>query len=166
MAARVGKRMRSLGMADYRQYLRHVMEDNSGDETVQLLDAISTNVTSFFREPEHFQFLSETVGKWIAKGQRRVRVWSAASSTGEEPYTIAMTLLETIKEPGIDAKILATDISTRVLRECVAGVYPAAKMKGVPGDLLKRYFEMRRRDDEVHMRSGEQVKGPGDVRAT
>lgn len=143
VAARVGKRMRALGMADYRQYLDYVLEDRSGDETVQLLDAISTNVTSFFREPDHFAFLSQTVAQWIAKGQRRLRIWCAASSTGEEPYTIAMTLLETAREPGMDMKILATDISTRVLRECAEAAYPAAKVHTVPPDLRQRYFDIR-----------------------
>lgn len=141
VAARVGKRMRSLGMQDYRQYLQFVLDDRSGDETVQLLDAISTNVTSFYREPDHFTFLADTVGRWIAQGQRRLRIWCAASSTGEEPYTIGITLLETVREPGVDMKVLATDISTRVLRSCHVGVYEASKVKTVPTSLRERYFD-------------------------
>lgn len=150
VAARVGKRMRTLGLQDYRQYLQFVQQDSSGEETVQLLDAISTNVTSFFREPEHFTFLAEQVKTWLAKGQRKLRIWSAASSTGEEPYTIAMTLLDAVKEPGVDMKILATDISTRVLRECEAGRYPAAKLKTVAPALRERYFESRSGEEGVH----------------
>lgn len=141
VAARVGKRMRSLGMQDYRQYLQFVLDDRNGDETVELLDAISTNVTSFYREPNHFTFLAEQVGKWLAKGQKRLRIWCAASSTGEEPYTIAMTLLETARDPGTDMKILATDISTRVLRDCEAATYSAAKVKTVSPELRERYFD-------------------------
>lgn len=150
VAARVGKRMRSLGMEDYRQYLQYVLEDRSGDETVQLLNAISTNVTSFFREPDHFTFLAEQVGKWLAKGQRRLRIWSAASSTGEEPYTIAMTLLEAVQDSNVDTKILATDISTRVLNECTAACYAAAKIKSIPVELRDRYFDARRDSQGLH----------------
>ena len=114
---------------------------------VHLLDAISTNVTSFFREPDHFTFLQDVISKWLAKGQRRFRIWSAASSTGEEPYTLAMTLCETIRDPGVDARILATDISTKVLQVCAAGTYSQAKLKGVSGELLQKYFD-RHSDDE------------------
>ena len=158
VAARVGKRMRTLGMQDYRQYLDYVLDDRSGDETVQLLDAISTNVTSFYREPDHFKFLAAAVRKWIAQGQRKLRIWSAASSTGEEPYTIAMTLLEAVKEPGVDMKILATDISTRVLRICTAGAYEAAKLTGVPAELRDRYFEACRDGGDLRYVARQRLK--------
>src|SRR5690349_11738643 len=115
VCARVGKRMRAVGIGDYKGYLDYVMRDQSGAEVVQLLDAVSTNVTNFFREPEHFDFVQTAMQRWIGAGQRRFRFWSAASSTGEEPYTLAMTLLETTGTQTLDLKILATDISTRVL---------------------------------------------------
>ncbi len=149
VAARVGKRMRTLGMSQYRQYLDHVVQDRTGDEMVQLLDAISTNVTSFFRESDHFTFLSDAVRGWIGKGQRRLRIWSAASSTGEEPYTIAMTLREAIDQPGIDTKILATDLSTRVLKICHEGAYDESKVKTVSRDLLHKYFDRRSDPDKT-----------------
>jgi chemotaxis protein methyltransferase CheR len=141
VASRVGKRMRSLGLHEYGEYLDYVLQDRAGDEMVQLLDAISTNVTSFFREPDHFTFLSEVVKGWLTQGQRRFRIWSAAASTGEEPYTLAMTLCEALQEPGVDARILGTDISTRVLQACAAGVYGATKLRGVPADLRQKYFD-------------------------
>jgi chemotaxis protein methyltransferase CheR len=141
VASRVGKRMRCLGLSEYNDYLDYVLQDRAGDEMVNLLDAISTNVTSFYREPDHFTFLTDIVTKWQAKGQRRFRIWSAASSTGEEPYTVAMTLCEAIREPGVDARILATDISTKVLQACKTGTYSQAKMVGVPTDLRQKYFD-------------------------
>lgn len=141
VCARVGKRMRALGVPDYRAYLQHIKQDESREEIVQLLDAISTNVTSFFRESAHFDFVREAVSKWLAKGQRRFRFWSAACSTGEEPYSLAITLLETFGGRSVDMKILATDISTRVLAHSREGIYEAEKLKQVPSPLRERYFQ-------------------------
>ena len=117
------------------------MRDDSGDEMVQLLDVISTNVTSFFRENEHFEFVTTIMKRWLDAGQRRFRFWSAASSTGEEPYSFAMTLMEAAAGQSVDMKILATDISTRVLASASAGVYGQEKLKTVPPALRQRYFE-------------------------
>ncbi len=144
VCARVGKRMRTLGIRDHRTYLRHVMHDDSGEEVVQLLDAISTNVTSFFREPRHFDFIGQVVSEWFSKGQRRFRFWSAACSTGEEPYSLAMTLLEQLDGRSADTRILATDISTRVLEKCRIGTYTPDRLEPVPQVLRDRYFERRR----------------------
>lgn len=141
VSARVGKRMRALDISSYADYLEYVKADDSGNELVQLLDAISTNVTSFFREPRHFEFLSEVLARWQAEGQRRFRLWSAASSTGEEPYTIAITILESLQMHGLDVRILATDISTRVLEACLRGEYAPAKLDPVSGQLRERYFK-------------------------
>lgn len=144
VSARVGKRMRALGVVEFRDYLRILDEDATGNELVQLIDAISTNVTSFYREPVHFDFLAKQFAHWREQGQQRFRFWSAACSTGEEPYTIAMTLLEAARGNPGDVRILATDISTKVLEKCREGVYAAQKMEGVPAELRKRYFEQHR----------------------
>jgi chemotaxis protein methyltransferase CheR len=141
VTARVGKRLRELGMDDDRAYLRHIVEDQSGEEIVHLLDVISTNVTSFFRESSHFDFIGGIFTQWLAAGQRRFRFWSAASSSGEEPYSLAMTLLSRLAGVETDIKILATDISTRILRRAVNGVYAADKVAPVPPDLQKRYLQ-------------------------
>lgn len=148
VSARVGKRMRSLGLEDFGAYLAYVKGEGGEEEVVHLLDAISTNVTSFFREPAHFDFIRDEVRGWLAAGQRRFRFWSAASSTGEEPYTLAMTLADLGADGGMDARILATDISTRVLREAQRGIYPAARAASVPADRLSRHF-LRVRDGET-----------------
>lgn len=143
VSARVAKRLRALMLDDHRAYLRLLKEDESGQELIQLLDAISTNVTSFYREPLHFQLLEKIVGEWREKGQQRFRIWCAASSTGEEPYTIAMTLREVFGTAPVDARLLATDISTKVLARAQEGIYTEERVKPVPKTLLNRYFDKR-----------------------
>ncbi len=147
VSARVGKRMRALKMTDHKEYLDRVMNDSTGEEIVQLLDVISTNVTSFFREDAHFRFIEEKVQEWLDQGQTRFRFWSAASSTGEEPYSLAIILSELFNRTNVDAKILATDISTRVLQKCREGRYSEDKVKPVSKVLRDRYFTHDRGDD-------------------
>ncbi len=144
VAARVGKRMRALGLTVYEDYLAHVQRDQTGEEIVLLLDAISTNVTSFYREGAHFEMLSGLMEKWIGQGQRRFRFWSAACSTGEEPYTMAITLREALGGRPADVRILATDISTRALGRAIEGVYEAEKVAPIPLQVRNRYFDMVR----------------------
>ena len=136
--ARLAKRLRELGLTSEREYLDRLRNDGD-DEVVLFLDAISTNFTKFYREPDHFETLREHILELKAAGQRRFRIWCAASSSGEEPYTIAMTL-DPILE-GCDWKILATDISTRVLALAVAGVYGAEEIEGIPPAMLQRYLD-------------------------
>ncbi len=140
ISARVSKRMRTLGINEYKSYLEVILHDRTGKEVIYLLDNISTNVTSFYREPQHFEFISEIYRRWIAKGQTRFRFWSAASSTGEEPYTLAITLNETANGRLPDTRILATDISTRVLEKCNSGCYEGDKLQTVPAPLREKYF--------------------------
>jgi chemotaxis protein methyltransferase CheR len=130
--ARVSLRLRALGMSSYREYLELLRSDRTGEELVQLIDAVSTNVTHFFREDEHFTFLGKVVDHWTRAGKDRLRIWSAACSTGEEPYSIAMTLDAALGGRRCDTKILATDISTRVLAEAQAGRYPESRLSTVP----------------------------------
>lgn len=148
VTARVGKRMRVLGIDNHRDYLERVVKDQSGEEVVHLLDAISTNVTHFFREANHFTFLEEVYKEWVNAGQRRFRIWSAACSTGEEPYSLLMTLLSAVEHRNIDLKLLATDISTRVLSASIAGEYAKDKVKNVPQSLLTKFFDTRVVDGE------------------
>src|SRR5262245_9859660 len=97
--ARLQKRLRTGGFTSFGAYLEHVEHDQSGAEITALLDAIATNHTSFFREPQHFEFLKATVVPGLGPGQR-LRVWSAACSSGEEPVTIAITLLDALADAG------------------------------------------------------------------
>ncbi|MEA3287211.1 MAG: CheR family methyltransferase [Candidatus Marinimicrobia bacterium] len=140
VSARIGKRITALQMPDHRSYLDYLDQDDSGDELVQLLDVISTNVTSFFRESDHYDFVSQIIPDWLSQGQKRFRLWSAACSTGEEPYSLAMTLLDIPRIVNADLKILATDISTRVLAHSLSGVYPKKSLKTVSPKQLKLYF--------------------------
>lgn len=141
LAARLGKRMRAIGIDDYEDYLRLIEADESGEELRLLLDAVATNVTSFFREPAHFEFLRSATIDWLESGQRRFRFWSAACSTGEEPLSLAMTLAEARAGYDADVRILATDISGRALMRCRDGIYRAEKATSIPPDLALRWFD-------------------------
>jgi chemotaxis protein methyltransferase CheR len=145
VTARVARRMHQLGQTRVADYIAHVRADASGEEMVLLLDAIATNTTSFFREPAAFTMLAEVVGGLLERGQRRIRVWSAASSTGEEPFTIAMVLAEVMRgrgldEQSVDLAVLATDLSTKVLDRCRQALYSESVLRPVPADLRARYF--------------------------
>lgn len=142
--ARIAKRLRANGCNSASEYIDRVLADTSGEEFAVLIDAMSTNLTSFFRESDHFNHLT---GKFlpplIAKRRnRRIRCWSAGCSSGEEPYTLAMVLQETFKDKGTwDIKILATDISTQVLRAARRGIYSPERLKNVPVPMRGQYFE-------------------------
>jgi len=144
--ARLAKLLRQRGCAEFPQYMRHVLEDTSGREFSLLIDAVSTNLTSFFREEGHFEFLAgrflpALVEKKRRAGSLRVRGWSAGCSSGEEPYSIAITLIESL--PGrerFDVKVLATDISTSILDKARLGVYDAERTAPVPPALKSRYL--------------------------
>lgn len=143
VSARIAKRQRVLSLQSAEQYLEYLEQDSSGQELNHFLDVISTHFTSFFREPEHFVVLRQELENRLSAGQRRFRFWSAASSTGEEPYSMAMSLLEALKgvRAKVDLKILATDISLRSLEEARAGVYPGPRVELIPAELRQRYLE-------------------------
>lgn len=158
VTARVGKRLRALGVETYEDYLDILINDESGEEVVNFLDVISTNVTHFFREAAHFVHLAEVYKQWLDQGQTRFRFWSAASSTGEEPYTIAMTLKDVSDSSKIDSRILATDISTRVLAACMKGEYDAEKVNNIPKQMLSKYFQPATLNGKPAYRVGSQLK--------
>jgi chemotaxis protein methyltransferase CheR len=139
--ARLQKRLRTHGMSSFSAYLAFVESDSSGDELVALLDAIATNHTYFFREEQHFAMLaSRVVPEWRTRAAGGpFRLWSAACSSGEEPYTIAMTLAD-LPSP-IDFGLLASDMSTKVLAMARAAVYKRTAVEAVPKDVLRRHFE-------------------------
>jgi len=139
LQARLGKRMRKIGLSDFKDYLKLVQEDTTGNEIIEVLDAISTNVTHFFRENAHFEFLDQVLRKWDAKGKKCYRIWCAAASTGEEPYSIAITMNEALSDLS-NAKILATDINTRVLTTAKQGVYAADKVERISPAIVRKYF--------------------------
>ncbi|NUQ00314.1 MAG: protein-glutamate O-methyltransferase [Armatimonadetes bacterium] len=140
LAARLASRMRALGLISYHDYLAHVTADPGGEELVHLLDAVTTNVTSFYREPVHYRLLERQARRWVAAGASRLRLWSAACASGEEPYTLGMVLAETLGY-GVDWRILATDLSTRALRRAQEGCYSASRLTALPATLRQRYFQ-------------------------
>ncbi|MDH4184207.1 MAG: protein-glutamate O-methyltransferase CheR [Nitrospinota bacterium] len=144
---RLNKRIRALGLSSFGEYFRIVEEDRSRKELTEMIDAVSTNVTSFFREIKHFEFLAnKAIPETLARkknGPFEFRIWSAACSSGEEPYSILFTLLEHEEfGPKWKVKMLATDISTKVLQKAMKGAYPQNKMEGMPDGLLKKYFDL------------------------
>lgn len=130
--SRLSRRLRLLRLANFGEYCLKLQSDPL--ELAPFINALTTNLTSFFRERHHFNFLeTELVPYWQQRKQRRLRVWSAACSSGEEPYSIAMTLAEHFPAAsGWDLKILATDLDTNVLARAEAGVYPLAGMEAIP----------------------------------
>lgn len=150
--ARVGRRLRALGLRSEVDYLERLEADTSGEEIVQFLDAIATNHTSFFREPDHFDLVRTLVGQWQREGLRRLRIWSAASSTGEEPYTLAFVLEEALEATEVDWRILATDISTRVLAKAESGRFEKGKVDHLLQEQRRRFFEESDTSDELVVR--------------
>lgn len=146
---RLGRRLRILGLSDFAQYCR-LLESPDGDtERHNLINAITTNHTSFFREPHHFDYLAKTILPALAEargnGPGRLRIWSAGCSTGEEPYTIAMTLRG--HQPSLadwDVRVLATDLDTNVVAHAAAGVYDAERIASIPAASRKRFMTGQR----------------------
>lgn len=144
---RLSRRLRALGLDSFRAY-RQILERGDGEELVQFCNAITTNLTSFFREAHHFEYLREQLlspRAADARGPRRLRFWSAGCSSGEEPYSLAMTIYEALPEARRwDIKILATDLDTEVLARGQRGVYDEERVRGLPAARVERFF---RHDD-------------------
>lgn len=152
VSARLGKLLRAGGFRSFDAYYEHVVADRSGAALTSMIDCLTTNHTSFLREPEHFRVLT---GRILPEYRDReaLRVWSAACSTGEEPYSIAIMLLEALgrsPKPRID--ILATDISTRALEIARHATYTRDRLAGLPGDLRARYFSQRAKEVTYSLR--------------
>ncbi|MBO8130576.1 MAG: methyltransferase [Candidatus Marinimicrobia bacterium] len=141
VSARLNKRLRALRIDSYNDYLEYLINDREGNEIIQMIDVITTNVTSFFREADHFDFLKEIMISWVNSGYRRFRIWSAGCSTGEETYSIAFTILNSIPTyADMDLRILGSDISTDVINRAKKGEYDEEKMRNVPYNYQKRFF--------------------------
>ncbi|MFH1675024.1 MAG: protein-glutamate O-methyltransferase CheR [Pseudomonadota bacterium] len=164
MHARLSKRLREIGVESFREYYQFLTRGDSKAEMVQLMDAISTNLTSFFRESEHFDYLNEEGFPEIFAGTKsswRVRLWSAGCSTGEEPYSLGVTLLNYLHLQGLgslDIKILGTDISTRVLKEALNGVYSEDRVVKIPEADRRRFFDKFKRGEDYYYRVKNSVK--------
>ncbi|MBI5545923.1 MAG: chemotaxis protein CheR [Deltaproteobacteria bacterium] len=158
LIARIARRQRALGLTSAREYLDYLEADRTGGEIVSFLDVITTNFTSFLREPEHFEHLAQEVLRWVKGGAKRLRFWSAASSTGEEPYSMALTLLEALGDAPIDLRILATDLSTAVLAKARDGIYDEEALEPLPASQKLRYFERVADGDRQLYRASEALR--------
>jgi chemotaxis protein methyltransferase CheR len=149
LVARLQKRLRALRMRSFDEYCDYLFSPNGlRQELIHMIDVVTTNKTDFFREPRHFDYLTQTALPELMNGNgtRRLKVWSAGCSTGEEPYTLAMVLEEFAERcPGLSFSILATDISTRVLETARCGIYQKDRAEPVSPVLKRKYF-MRSRD--------------------
>ena len=142
LEGRLRRRVRELGLGSLDAYCAFLFEDDGLEaEQVHLIDVVTTNKTDFFREPAHFDFMVEkALPKMLRENRRSIRAWSAACSTGAEPYTLAMLLDDFCsRNRGWDYSILATDLCTQVLGQAVRGVYPAAMIEPAPVGLRKRH---------------------------
>jgi chemotaxis protein methyltransferase CheR len=149
---RLSKRLRQLGLDSFRDYYDRMIHDRTGEELFQLINAISTNVTTFFRESSQWEFLEENLPNLLAhKKQKKLRIWSAACSSGEEPYSIVMFLRDHLRDYNQwDIKILATDISKKVLKKAIEGVYEEKDVANMPKTFLSNHFD--RINEDGHKR--------------
>ena len=156
--SRLARRIRALKLKNFDQYINY-LEQHKEAEFREFINAITTNLTSFFREPHHFDYLSDTIIAQIKerhKMDKRVRFWSAGCSTGMEPYSIAMTINNKFPSDW-DVKILATDLDTNVLATAQEGVYEGQYVTGIDDSLLKKYF--------LHDASGDRYKVKKDLKS-
>jgi chemotaxis protein methyltransferase CheR len=141
---RLSRRLRALGMSTFRDYRALLAGPQGKAELGEFTNAVTTNLTSFFRENHHFDYLREHVLAPMAEGagrRRRLRIWSAGCSTGEEPYSIAITIAETLPDwQKLDIKILATDLDTDVLSRAASGLYAEDRVRGLGPRRLAKFF--------------------------
>jgi len=160
LVSRLMRRVNALKLPTFGTYYHQVLGD--GNEMVRLLDAVCTNETWFFRNPQHFSFVKETLCPiWLAdaaagRRPRRVSLWSAAASSGEEPFSLAMVLLDAL--PGWDVQVLATDLSSRVLERAQEATWPIEKSGDIPPACLKRYMLRGTGTQEGKMRAGPELR--------
>jgi chemotaxis protein methyltransferase CheR len=141
--SRLIKRLRALSISSFNGYLRHIKDDRTKQELHTMIDALTTNKTSFFRENQHFEYLRTRILPELKKRGPGLRVWSAGCSSGEEPYSIAMLLCEEWPQNDLsNVRILATDISSRILAKARAGEYEKENLKDMPAAYLSKYFSL------------------------
>ena len=147
MQSRLSSRLKALHLDSYKQYIDYVFsgKDKDSHEIIMMIDAMTTNLTEFFREPQHFDFMKGTVlPQYAAQGRNQIKIWSAGCSTGQEPYTLSMVMASYIKNNPLssirDYSVLATDISTKVLDKAASAIYPMDAVKGIPKEIMHQYF--------------------------
>ena len=171
VVSRLSKRVRDLNLDSFSRYIRH-LEVNPAEAGV-LFNCVTTNVTSFFREKHHFEYLENTylpgLEAFYAKSEKatakKLRVWSAGCSTGEEPYTLAMVLCNYFKnKKNWQIKILATDVNTEALHKGLKGIYSRKESEGIPYDCLKSYFKLGTGPNSGFFKANERLQALIDFR--
>jgi chemotaxis protein methyltransferase CheR len=150
---RLARRLRALDLTDFTDYCIFLKSDEGSVEISHLVNAITTNLTSFFRENHHFQHLrDEVIAPMLQQKNQRLRIWSAACSSGMEPYSIAMSLKHAARDlSGWDARILATDIDSNMLNIAIHGEYSASELKNIPPE-YHSYFQHSTRTERLRMK--------------
>ncbi len=141
LEGRLARRLRHLGLSSFRDYCTYLTSTQGRQaELTPMIDAVTTNKTDFFREANHFEYLTDQALPALLEGRRRLALWSAGCSTGEEPYTLAIVLAEAGAGSSFQASVLATDISSKVLEHAVRAVYDSERIAPVPPALKEKYF--------------------------
>jgi len=142
--SRLTRRLRKLNLKSFASYCKLLLSDASGEEIVHFTNAVTTNLTSFFRESHHFDFLCKTLLPELISGKTanpKIRIWSAGCSTGEEPYSIAMCMMESLSQLNkTDIRLLATDLDSNVLNTAINGVYAQERLNGIMPHRQKKWF--------------------------
>lgn len=153
--SRLVRRLRAKKLPDFDTYLE-LLESDDGSELINFINALTTNLTSFFRESHHFEFLTASALPWLESensASRKIRIWSAGCSTGEESYSIAMTVMDYFKDkPGWEIEINASDLDSNVVQTAQNGIYPLERVKGIPKSRLQRWFLRGKGDNEGMVR--------------
>ena len=163
LVGRLSRRVRELGLESFGAYFEYATGGAHPDERMELLNRICTHETHFFREPRQFEFLERTlIPGWLAEGvaggrPRRIRAWSAGCSSGEEPYSVAMSLLAQLPDDW-QVEVLATDLSTRILGRARDAVWPIAKAEEIPSDYRRRFMLRGRGEQAGRMRAGPEIR--------
>jgi chemotaxis protein methyltransferase CheR len=161
--SRLAKRLRAVGLDSFRDYCALVSSEDGADERQAMIAAMTTNVTRFFREEHHFAYLKSSVLPGLAAKARRggrVRIWSSACSSGEEPYSIALTVLSAMEDAAErDVLILASDLDPNMVARARAGVYGGRQLDNVPPEMRGKWFERRKSGDVIEYALGDAPRG-------
>ena len=158
MQTRLQSRLKALNLNNFSDYLEYLFssEQTKKEETINLIDAITTNLTHFYREPNHFDYLtSDVIPTLINSGVKNLNIWSAGCSSGEEAYTLSI-VIEEYKTANLDKifdySILATDVSTKVLEKARNAIYSVESVKSIPVDIKNKYFEKNKESEKTEFR--------------
>lgn len=157
--SRLARRLRALNMKTFKEYCNLLVSEDSHQELMNFTNAITTNLTGFFREPHHFEHLETLLTEHIRKAtQKRLRIWSSACSTGQEPYSIAMVVAKVLENAsGWDVKILATDIDTNVLNTAMNGEYDETVMDKIPSH-FRSFVTRYGTNDKGNIQMGDKIR--------